>query len=296
MPDDTTPFLTSEWAAPFRARRIEQLLDATSRHDSATFAAIQGDLLSPAAVRVLPLLLETKASSADAADVLAKLSVWDGTMRGDRAEPLIYATWMRELTRLVMNDELGADLARSYWDQRTVFMIDVLSDRDGRSRWCDDVGTPEVETCAQMKAKALDLALADLRRRLGPDRDRWRWDALHFTRAEHRPLSRVPSLAPVFGLQGPIGGDSNTVNVAGYAIRNEADPFAATHGPSLRLIVDFAEPERSTFVPSTGESGNRLSPFYSNLFERWTKVEAVPMQMRRDAVEQGAVGTLRLTP
>ncbi len=294
--DDYEPFLTAEWASPFRARRIEALLDASGKLDASRFAAIQGDVRSLAIADLLPLLLDTKPSNEAARDVLATLSAWDGTMRADRAEPLIVATWMRELTRLVMRDELGADLFAAYWEQRTVFMINVLSDRDGQSRWCDDIDTPEVETCAQMKARALDLALADLTRRIGPDRSHWRWDALHFVRAEHRPFGRVPPLARIFDLEAPVGGDTNTVNVAGYAIRNEVDPFAVYHGPSLRQIIDFGDLERSSFVQSSGESGHRLSPFYSSFLDRWRRVEAVPMQTRRESVETGAVGTLRLRP
>ena len=294
--DDYAPFLTSEWAAPFRARRIEALLDATSKHDAASFAAIQGDVKSLAAVALLPLLRDTPPSNAEAREVLAKLQAWDGTMRGDAAEPLIYAAWMRELVRLITRDELGTDLFAAYWEARTVFLINVLSNHDGQSRWCDDVSTPEVETCAQMKSRALDLALADLTRRIGPDRSHWRWDALHVLKAEHRPLSRVPQLAPLFELDAPLGGDGNTIDVAGYTLRDETGPFVARHGPSLREIVDFSDLERSRFMGSTGQSGNRLSPFYASQFQRWTKVESVPMQMRRESVEQGAVGTLRLTP
>ncbi|MEO8936678.1 MAG: penicillin acylase family protein [Burkholderiaceae bacterium] len=295
VPDDYAPFLTSEWAAPFRARRIEALLDAPGKQDVATFAAIQGDVRSLAVAAMLPLLLDTRPASEAGEETLASLAAWDGTMRGDRPEPLLYAAWMRELVRLITRDELG-DLFPVFWEQRTVFLINVLSDRDGQSRWCDDIGTPEVETCATMKARALDLAIADLTRRIGPDRGRWRWDALHVVRAEHRPFSRVPSLARFFELAGPIGGDSNTVSVAGYTVRDETDPFVAHHGSSLRQIVDFADLEQSRFMPSTGESGNRLSPFYANLFEPWRSVESVPMQMDRPAVTAGAAGTLHLRP
>ena len=294
--DADAPYLTSEWAAPFRSRRIESLLDATTLHDAGTFAAIQGDVHSLAAARLLPLLLDTAPASDGARAALAMLKGWDGTMRGDRPEPLIYATWMRELVRLITQDELGDDLFASYWEQRIVFVGNVLSDRDGQSRWCDVAGTPEIETCGTMKARALDRALADLDRRVGTDRARWRWDAMHVVRAEHRPFSRVPSLARFFDLDAPLGGDGTTVDAAGYVVRNEAGPFVARHGASLREIVDFDDLERSRFVTSTGASGNRLSPLYANLFERWTRIESVPMQMRRAAVEQGAVGTLRLTP
>ena len=296
VPDDYAPYLTSEWAAPFRARRIESLLDATGRHDTASFANIQGDVRSLAAVAVLPLLADTRPSDDGARDALRRLAAWDGTMRGDRLEPLIFAAWMRALEQVITTDELGEELHTRYRASRTVFLINVLSDRNGQSRWCDDIATPGVETCADMKTKALDLALADLTRRLGPDRSRWRWDALHTVQAAHRPFSNVPSIARFFDLTLPIGGDANTVDVAGYSIDDEAAPFVVHHGPSLREIVDFGDLEQSRFIVATGESGNRLSPFYANLFERWGRVESVPMQMRRDAVEQGAVGTLRLMP
>ena len=296
VPDDYVPFLTSEWAPPYRARRIEDLLDATPRHDVASFAKIQADVRSLPAVRLLPMLLKTPATNDAARDVIAMLSTWDGTMNANRPEPLIFAAWMRELTRLVTRDELGSDLFADYWEQRTVFMINVLTNRDGQGRWCDDVGTPAVETCAQMQAKALDLAVADLTRRIGPNRNEWRWDQLHVARSEHRPFARVSPLDRVFDLRVPVGGDSNTVNVAGYTIRNEAEPFIDRHGPSLRQIIDFSDLEQSRFMQSTGQSGNRLSPLYTSFVERWAAVESVPMRMHRAEVERGAQGTLHMTP
>ena len=300
VPDDYGPYLTSEWAAPFRARRIEQLLDATPRHDVSSFAKIQGDVRSLVAVQLLPMLLKTPPSNDAAKEVIARLSTWDGTMSADRPEPLIFAAWMRELTRLVTRDELGSDLFADYWEQRTVFMINVLSNRDGQSRWCDDVTTPVVETCAQMQGRALDLALADLTRRIGPDhssnRNQWRWDLLHVARSEHRPFARVSPLDRIFDLRVPVGGDSNTINVAGYTIRNDDEPFIDRHGPSLRQIIDFNDLEQSRFIQSTGQSGNRLSSLYSSFVKRWAAVESVPMRMRRAEVEQGAAGTLHMTP
>ncbi len=298
--DDDPVFFTSEWAAPYRARRIESLLDTTAKHDVASFAAIQADVRSLAAVQLLPLLADTRPPDGpmhDAArDALDRLKAWDGTMAGDRVEPLVFAAWMRALVEVIAEDELGPELSKRYLQQRIVFLVNVLSDRDGQSRWCDDIRTPIVETCADMKTKALDLALADLTKRLGTDRSTWRWDALHRVHAAHRPFSSVPALARFFELEAPVGGDSNTVDAAAYSIDDDAAPFADRHGPSLRMIVDFGDLERSRFVPSTGESGNRLSPFYGNLFDVWRVGETVPMQTRRPAVEQGAAGTLRLEP
>ena len=294
--DGDPVFLTSEWAPPFRAQRIEQLIDETGRHDVASFARIQADTRSLAVVRLLPLLVATPVTAPAAKDALAKLSAWDGTMAAERTEPLVFAAWMRELTRLVMRDELGDDLFADYWDQRSVFMINVLSDRDGQSRWCDDVTTPAVETCAQMQARALDLALADLAKRIGPDRETWRWGQLHVASSDHRPFARIPALATLFNLRTRVGGDTNTVNVGGYTIRNEAEPFVVRHGPSLREVLDFSDLERSRFIQATGQSGDRLSWFYGDFNDRWRDGATIPMRLDRAANEAGAIGTLRLSP
>ena len=296
VPDDYVPFLTSEWAPPYRARRIEALIDAKPRHDLASFAAIQADRRSLAALEALPLLMTTAPSNASARTAMERLARWDGTMDAEHPEPAIYAAWMRELSRLVYADELGPDLFAAYWDQRHVFLVNVLRNVDGQGRWCDDLTTPEVETCVGLQAKALDLALADLGRRLGPDIDRWKWGALHPARSEHRPFARVPMLSGVFDLRVPTGGDANTVNVGRYTIRDGLEPFASKHAASLRAIYDLADLEQSRFIHSTGQSGNRLSPLYANFVARWAAVRTVPMQTRREAVEKGAMGTLTLQP
>jgi penicillin G amidase len=103
-------------------------------------------------------------------------------------------------------------------------------------------------------------------------------------------------LARWFDLTTPVGGDGNTVDVAGYTISNEVEPFVNHHGASLRQVIDFENLEQSIFVQSTGQSGNRLSPYYSNLFERWRNVEFVPMRMQREAIERAPNHTLRITP
>jgi penicillin amidase len=38
-------------------------------------------------------------------------------------------------------------------------------------------------------------------------------------------------------------------------------------------------------MQSTGQSGNFLSPWYSNMAERWAKVEYVTIPTRREAIK-----------
>ena len=82
------------------------------------------------------------------------------------------------------------------------------------------------------------------------------------------------------------------------AIRSsdETAPFASRHAPSLRAIYDLADLDKSVYIHSTGQSGNLLSPLYRNFAERWSRVEYIPMSMRRADAEAGALGTLRLKP
>src|SRR5207253_7730242 len=79
-------------------------------------------------------------------------------------------------------------------------------------------------------------------------------------------------------------GDGFTVDVGHFFIRDETRPFANRHAPSMRAIYDLSDLDRSLFIQSTGQSGNVLSPWYSNMAERWAKVEYVTIPAKREAI------------
>jgi penicillin G amidase len=289
-------FVSSEFAPNYRARRIAELLDAQPKHDAASFARMHRDHRSELARDVLPFMLKGVAADHAAAPFAATLAKWDGTMAADRAEPLIFNAWYRALTKRVYADELGPDLFRDYWDQRSVFMSDVLADKGGTSRWCDDVTTPQKETCTDQIGAALTDAIAELTQRYGGDASKWRWGKAHFAHSRHQPFTKSAVLGPLFDLKVESVGDTYTVNVGRHRIADEANPFASIHAASMRAIYDLADPDRSVFMHSTGQSGNRLSPWYDHFAERWARGEYVPMTTKRDAIEAGAIGRLQLVP
>ena len=295
VPDGYPHYITSEWSLPYRARRIRQLLDAAPAHTPQSFARIQADTLSLQVREILPLLLKAKSADADAQQVLQHLARWDANMSGGSAEALIVSAWLRELGRLIYADELGA-MFNGEWAHRADFIYHVLADTSGQGRWCDDVNTPAPETCVDLLPKALELALADLKRRYGADRGKWRWGEAHFALSEHRPFGRQPLLARLFDIRVPSPGDTYTIDVGRNTLSNDAAPFASRHAASLRAIYDLADLDKSVYMHSTGQSGNLLSPHYHDFAERWARVEYIPMSMQRSDALRDSLGTLKLLP
>jgi penicillin amidase len=288
-------FISSDWQPPYRADRIQQLLDATPKHTVQSFAAIQADVVSQAMRELLPRLLATRPRSEEARKALAMLAKWNGAMSPERAEPLIAWAWWRELARAIYADELG-DAFRQHWTSRAVFIGSVLSGDPGKARWCDNVRTPAVETCEEALALSLDAALADLAKRYGDDVLSWRWGEAHAARHEHRPFSRQPLLARLFDISVPSPGDPYTVNVGRNNMNDEARPFANRHAASLRAIYDLSDLEKSLYIHSGGQSGNLLSEHYKAFSEAWAKNEYIPMRARRETLEKEPHELLRLLP
>ena len=286
--------ISYHWEAPFRAHRIRELLDARPAHDIASFSSMQADIRSGYAREMLPLLLAAPASSENARSASELLSGWDGEMRADRPEPLLFNAWLRELTRLVYEDELGETFAKN-WLERPIFMLNVLRDIGGAGAWCDDRRTSERETCARQIVKGLDNALADLKGRYGDDFLRRRWADSHVAVSTHKPFSST-GMARLFELRVPFPGDTWTVNVGRLTIADDAEPFATRHAASLRAIYDMADPDGSVFIHSTGQSGNVFSPFYANFSKPWSQGHYLPMTMRREDIERRTWARLRLMP
>ena len=290
--DDYPYFLTFEWESPYRARRIRELLAARQKHSVESFKALQSDVVSVMARDFLPLLLAPVPRSEAAARAREMLASWDGEMTTESPEPLIFAAWVRELTRLIYADELGA-MFEDYWALRALFTYNVLTTQ---AHWCTTDGSKEVVTCEDLIAEALERAMADLDDRFGSAPERWRWGDAHYALSSHRPFGRIPILRRLFDIRLPAPGGEYTVNRGGHRIKNDSAPFAEVHGPSLRAIYTLDDLERSLFIHSTGQSGNVLAANYDNLAERWRNGEYAPMITARDAIEQGQSGTLALVP
>lgn len=294
-------FLTSEWTLPYRADRINALLDARPKQSVESFAGIQKDTVSLAARELLPLVRRLAPRSDRQKAALDTLLGWNGDMGENRPEPLIFNAWMRETSRRIFADELGDALMKDYWEQRNVHqvMVNVLKNKDGQARWCADVTKGKAgarQSCDDVLSAALDAALDELEQRYGKDMSTWRWGNAHVALSAHRPFDKVGLLASFFDIRVPTSGDNYTVNVGRYDLSDEKEPFVSRHAASLRAIYDLSNLENSRFIQSTGESGNVFSPLYRNFVQRWADVRYIPMETRRAEVEKDRIGLLTLKP
>jgi penicillin amidase len=275
-------YLGSEWVAPYRQQRIEQLLRARARHTIDDMAAMQADVLSPATQRLLPWLRRAQSPHRLAPAARSALAAFNGQMRAEDSAPLIFTAWARQLTRAVFVDELGGPEVyervlgtRSFRDA-----LEGVLDRDD-TWWCDDKrSVNSVETCAQLCDAALTRALDELQQRFGDDVAQWRWGEAHVARSEHRPFSRLRALAPWFELRVPSGGDNWTLNAGRVGMKPDAvsgELYLNEQAPSLRALYDLGDPSQSRFMHSTGQSGLPWLRHYRSFVGPWSRVEYLPL-------------------
>ena len=280
VPDDYPYFITRDWELPYRAERIDALIDAAPVQSPDASARIQGDDLSLAAGRLLPLMLGFAPANDAARAAVERLRQWNGRMDRDRAEPLIFIAWLRELARGVLAEKLGVYF-RDYWSLRPEVLLGILREHQA---WCGKDG------CAAALALALDRALADLRRRYGTDMDGWRWGEAHEAKFLSGFWSHVPLLNGWAALAIAADGGEDTVNAAEMNVRDDADPFRDRHGPTLRMIVDLAHPDAARFMIAPGQSGNPLSRHWGDLMRPWRDLDYLTIGDDRGG------GTLTLEP
>ncbi len=294
--DRPFPFHVSfDWGDTQRIKRWEEVMRARERHSLESFMAAQYDPVSFPAKTLLPILQEVLGPvTGKRAEAMALLDAWDAAMWEDRPEPLIYAAWMRALQHHLAADELG-ELVDAFTHPNPIFIERVLTDTDGAAVWCDDVATPAVEACKEAVGVALDSALDQLETHPGGALAEMRWGDVHVATHDHPVLGKLPVIGSVVNIrQSTSGGDNTLLRGLTYGIGEE--PLRNKHGALYRSVVDMAEPDRSVFVISTGQSGHPLSPHYRDLGRLWRDGAYISMTLDQGTVRASAQGVTRLIP
>lgn len=303
VPETYRWHLSHDWAAPYRARRIFDLLDAAPVQNADSMGALQNDVVSGAAKALLPVLLSQTARNTSsgsrastpatrrASQALGILRGWNGAMRRELSAPLIFTAWLGEVNRGLYADELGPYFG-GYFGLRPRVVLHLL---ENSRQWCDVVPTPGQESCVDVVSTALDRALEDLEQRFGGSPDDWQWGKAHQAFFQHPVFGHVPVLRNLADIRIESDGGAETVNRAQNRISNRRAPFANVHGPGYRAIYDLSNPANSRFAIATGQSGNPLSPQYADLLERWRDGRYLGIARTRAAALQDALGRITLT-
>jgi penicillin amidase len=288
-------FLTFDWDEPWRFERIKTLVYGADQQTLATNGKVQGDAYDKAYAVLLPVMLKQVDGRNDVDfDVLKQLSGWDFVEDRARVEPLLFNAWLRMATKRILEDDLG-DAFPSFWQGHVGAMLRWLGPSPARD-WCDDGRTPEKESCGDILALALGDAVKDLDTRLGSDRSNWSWGKLHYAYGAHRPFAQVSPLDQLFNVIVPASGGAFSLDRGKSSFTDESNPFRVTHGTSYRGLFDLADPDRSTYIQTTGQSGNVFSANYRDFAQKWANTEAITIPTSEKAYEEGLLGVWRLKP
>jgi len=293
VPDDYPYTISNSWLPGYRIRRIHEMLRATALHSPASFAEMQADVLSLQATDLLARLTGIKPQDSKARLAVEMLTAWDGEMDAQKPEPLIFVAWYREILRGLFADEL--DELFDAFVKPQVFGLHYLVVQNVLTRetsWCDNVKTPAKESCDDILTAALEKALADLQRDYGGDLRAWRWGDAHHIYSKHPAMGEVPVLRNLFDREVVGGGDAETVNAAAYLPFTDT-PWRSNYGPSMRMIVDWADPQGARFVLTLGQSGNPLSRNYDDQKLDWRDGRYITVPTARHLIEVQATLTLR---
>jgi penicillin amidase len=281
---DRYPYsIASEWPEGYRAQRIADLLDAKPSLTLDDMTAMQLDQLSLAAVELKEVMDASAATDPRAVEAAKMIAAWDGRADRTRPEPLIFAAWLEQLWHDVLADELGDDF-KAFRRPRPHTLVGILT---ANRHWCDDVTTPEPESCEQVSARALERAIHTLTERHGSNMAGWRWGDDHRAVFDNPVLSHLPVVGSLTGASIATDGDDFTINRGTYL----PDSFRHIHGAGLRVVYDLADLGNSRFIIATGQSGNPLSRHYDNLLSAWRDNHGLTLGRRQDTA-----AVLRLEP
>ncbi|GAB3062413.1 penicillin acylase family protein [Sediminivirga luteola] len=238
--------------------------------------------------------------AADARAALALFGVgeehpWDGRMRADAPQPILYERWFSLLRPALQEWRLSSALGTAAREAAAQLAPAPLALGDPRPVLRLLREALAVDDGRAIVAGTLAAAYRQLHAELGPPEEpAWHWGRHHVMRFAH-PLAGLPD-APGWAVldERPRPGSGDTVGLSGYDPGTR--PGRQHIGASFRIAIDVGSWDDSRAVNAPGQSGDPRSEHYADLVDVWDADDVFPLCYSEEAIEQHREHTVRLLP
>ncbi|MGW2552216.1 penicillin acylase family protein [Streptomyces sp. NPDC001635] len=328
--------LTEDWGYGTRSQRITDLIESKikggGKMSTDDMRQIQLDNFSDIARLLVPKLLKIDVSDKNVREAQKLLEGWDYTQDADSAAAAYFNAVWRNILKLAFGNKLPKELrveGQCLWvepadstgpadeDQKVRECGERDADQaqpDGGDRWFQVVNNiindqtndwwhlPKTRTQKatttrdDLFKRALTDARWELTAKLGKDIDTWSWGRLHRLFLKNQTLGTSgPGVLQYMLNRGPwkLDGGEATVNASGW---NAAGGYSVVWVPSMRMVVNLADLDKSKWINLTGASGHAYSAHYTDQTDKWAQGELLSWSFSKTAVDKSTTDTLVLEP
>ncbi|GAA2589619.1 MULTISPECIES: penicillin acylase family protein [Streptomyces] len=312
---------------------IEQKIKDGGKISTDDMRQMQLDNSSEMAKLLVPQLLKIDVDDKDVREAQKLLEGWDYTQDADSAAAAYFNAVWRNILKLAFGNKLPKELrvkGQCLWVDpvNTTGPADETNkvyecgqreadqaQPDGGDRWFEVVRTlmqdPKSDwwtTPANGTRKGADRNRDDLFKRamvdarweltakLGKDIDTWSWGRLHRLFLKNQTLgTEGPGFLKYALNRGPwkLSGGEAAVNASGW---NAAGGYGVIWVPSMRMVVNLGDLDKSRWINLTGASGHAYSAHYTDQTDKWADGELLTWSFSKKAVDENTSDTLVLKP
>ncbi|WP_406451103.1 penicillin acylase family protein [Streptomyces sp. NBC_00876] len=294
---------------------------------------MQMDNTSEIAALLVPELMKINISDKDVREAQKLLEGWDYTQEADSAAAAYFNAVWRNILKLAFGDKLPKEMrvkgeclnvppAKSSGpvDEQDKLVRECgqrdpdSAQPDGGDRWYQVVANlmdkPDsdwwkapanrkdraTDNREELFARAMEDARWELTAKLGKDITTWNWGRLHQLTLKNQTLgTEGPGLLQRALNRGPwnLGGGEAAVNATGW---NAAGGYEVVWVPSMRMVVNVGDWDKSRWINLTGASGHAFSAHYTDQTDKWVNGELLGWAFGTNAVASATKDTLTLKP